>query len=371
MKKSKLVRWGIALLLLVTFLSRPVMTALTPVVSFSVAKDGEISFMLYGRNSRWHAQEQMEIGLPMQLSGAMRINKIFVSELDIVEEGQPLLSFEPVTAENLLYAAEKNLFRCEQAIKTLEDSTQNEEDSIKKQLSDPSVSDEDKAKLNRRLRESGPEYQAEMAFLERDRQNAQAEYDALLALKNANWQITSPCDGFIGSVSCSEGAFYSGIDPLLTLYVPNETVFVSAEVDADDNFEKYGMRGVVTGPKISIDRLPVTYKLNEGVAEVTVGIPYADAKEIWGNVKLEIECVDTDSRLVIPVGALIGGGNSVYVIAEQQGFWGTEYVLESRTVLLGANNGRQVAVRSGLQQGERVVLMSDRPVMAGDKVLLN
>jgi len=46
-------------------------------------------------------------------------------------------------------------------------------------------------------------------------------------------------------------------------------------------------------------------------------------------------------------------------------------VLESRTVLLGANNGRQVAVRSGLQQGERVVLMSDRPVMAGDKVLLN
>ena len=104
---------------------------------------------------------------------------------------------------------------------------------------------------------------------------------------------------------------------------------------------------------------------------MTVAIPYADAQEIWGNVKLEIECVDTESRLVIPVGALIGGGNSVYVITEQQGFWGTEYVLESRTVLLGANNGQQVAIRSGLQQGDRVALMSDRPVTAGDKVLLD
>jgi len=371
MKKSKLVRWGAALLLAVTFLSRPVMTALTPVVSFAVAKDGEISFMLYGRNSHWHTDEQSAIGLSMPLSGSLRISEVFISEPDMVQEGQPLLSFEPVTAENLLYAAEKNLFRCEQAIKTLEDTTQNEAASIEKQLSDVNLPDEEKRILSRRMQEIGPDYQAEMAFLKRDRDNAQAEYDALLALKNANWQITSPCDGFIGSVNCTEGAFYSGIDPLLTLCVPGETVYVSAEVDADENFEKYGMRGVVNGPKTSIDRLPVSYKMNEGVAEVTVTIPYSDAQEIWGNVRLEIECVDTESRLVIPVGALIGGGNSVYVITEQQGFWGTEYVLESRSVLLGANNGQQVAIRSGLQQGDRVVLMSDRPVMAGDKVLLN
>lgn len=371
MKKSKLVRWGIALLLIVTFLSRPVMTALTPVVSFAVAKDGEISFMLYGRNSRWHAEEQREIGLSIPLSGSLRIDEVFVTEPDTVQEGQPLLSFEPVTAENLLYNAEKNLFQCEQAIKTLEDNTQNDAASIEKQLRDPNVPDAEKRSLNRRMQELGTDYQAEMAFLERDMENAQKEYDALLALKNDNWQIVSPCDGFIGSISCTEGAFYGGIDPLLTLYVPGETVYVSAEVDADENFEKYGMRGVVTGPKTSIDRLPVSYKLSESIAEVTVAIAYADAQEIWGNVRLEIECVDTESRLVIPVGALIGGGNSVYVIAEQQGFWGTEYMLESRTVLLGANNGQQVAIRSGLQQGDRVVLMSDRPVTAGDKVLLN
>lgn len=371
MKKSKLVRLGIALLLLVTFLSRPVMTALTPVVSFAVAKDGEISFMLYGRNSRWHTDEQREIGLNMPLSGSLRVSEVFVTEPDTVQEGQLLLSFEPITAENMLYNAEKNLYRCELAIKTLEDTTKNEAASIEKQMCAPNIPDEEKRSLNRRMQELGPEYQAEMAFLERDRQNAQAEYDALADLQSENWQIISPCNGFVGSVDCTEGAFYGGIEPLLTIYVPGETVYVSAQIDADENFEKYGMRGVVTGPKTSIDRLPVFYKLNEGLAEVTVEIPYADAQEIWGNVRLEIECVDTESRLVIPVGALIGGGNSVYVITEQQGFWGTEYVLESRSVLLGANNGQQVAVRSGLQQGDRVVLMSDRPVMVGDKVLLN
>lgn len=371
MKKSRLVRWGIALLVLVTLLARPVQTALTPKVNFTTAKDGAVAFTLYGRDLHWHAQERQEVGIDVKISGALYIEEIFVREREQVENGQALLRFQPAKAQETLYAAQRSLFECNRALAQLDDSVRSEMLEIEERLRQSDISNEERGILAGRLQRLDGEYQQERLFLVHDRDAAQAEVDALLSLQQNDWQLFSPCAGFVGAINGANETAYDGEEPIVTVYIPGENVLLTAEVTADDNFENYTLRATLEGEKQKIDRLAVTYTLESGTALCTVEVPYEEARKVWDGANLAIECSDSTDRIAIPVGALVNGDSAVYVITEKSGLWGVEYVLEQRTILTGTSNGRYIAVRSGLMVGDKVVLMSDRPVSPGDRVLLN
>ncbi len=323
MQKSKIVRWGIALLILVTVLSRPVMNALTAKVSFVEAREGEIKFTLIGRNPRWHAGESLEIALALETN--LRVDEILVKPMQTVSQGDALVQSEPITSENRLLEAQKELYNCEQSLK------------------------------------SGGYDVEQMRFLKQDFENAQQKVTILSQLSQNNWQLLTLCEGFVSEIFVQKGAQYTGIDPILVIEIPNDTVLCSAEISALD-LTGFTLQAILTVDGKTTSRLPV--EISENIC--TLELPYTS--EIPQNATLEIECVNHAAGIVVPNGALQGGG--IYVINETTGLWDTEYVLEERFVQIGQSDSQRTAILSGLTRGEKVLLMSDRPVQNGDRVML-
>jgi cobalt-zinc-cadmium efflux system membrane fusion protein len=193
-------------------------------------------------------------------------------------------------------------------------------------------------------------------------ENAQTAFNTLAKNHSAKGQtVLSPMSGFIKQLLVTEGAYVEAGTPLTTIS-KNEKLILQANVSqkyfsrlpsvVSANFKHAGSDEVINtnelnGKVISYGRsasahapfIPILFEIeNKG------GLIPGSVVEVY------LRSNEIANALVIPTGALMEEQGKFYVFVQVSG-----ESFDKRELTLGANDGDQVQVLSGLKEGERVV----------------
>lgn len=193
-------------------------------------------------------------------------------------------------------------------------------------------------------------------------ENAKVAYDAVAGKQTANGvSVVSPMNGYLKNLQVKEGDFVTVGQPLATIS-QNSRLVLRAEVSE----KYYNILPVVQSANFRTPYDNVTYQLSDlrgrllsyGKASDTNSfyIPVTFEFDNKGSVIpgsfVEIYLLTTamENVLSVPVSALIEeqGIFSVFIRLDDEGY-------KKQTVTLGANNGSDVQIISGLKPGDRVV----------------
>ncbi|KAA9338862.1 efflux RND transporter periplasmic adaptor subunit [Adhaeribacter soli] len=191
--------------------------------------------------------------------------------------------------------------------------------------------------------------------------NAQTAYNTLTKNYGAGGlRISAPINGFLQNIQVAEGQFVSAGQPLAEIaknrklvlradvsqaYFPKLASIKSARFKMQNNNKVYNT-SELNGKVVTYGRstennitVPVSFEI-----EMAEGIVPGAFAEVY------LQTTQTQDALVIPVSALLEdqGNFYAYVQVSGEGF-------QKRELKLGASNGEQVQVRSGISEGERVV----------------
>ncbi|MGQ9630442.1 MAG: efflux RND transporter periplasmic adaptor subunit [bacterium] len=204
-------------------------------------------------------------------------------------------------------------------------------------------------------------------------QLSQAEVALELArtrLENAF--IRAPISGVVSKVKVERGDFVTGTSPVATIValdsvvakvdvieknLPSIEIGQSADIYVDA-YPGEAFRGKVTSVGTVID--PQTRS-----APVEISIDNRDLRlkpGMFASVNLVVE--SKYGALVIPIDAVVEDGNThrVFVVNENKA--------EAREVRLGIIKNDRVEVTSGLEEGERIVVVGNFGLVNGDKVVV-
>jgi hypothetical protein len=192
--------------------------------------------------------------------------------------------------------------------------------------------------------------------------------EALMRLKEKQWIIDSPMDGWVRELRISEGEEYEGNKTILSLVDAGNHALISLSIQ---NFPvsyteewalgatlrdgtQHGMRWLLQyrGTERNDLKLSVDETWNGGTASrvyIELTSPYEPVL-IENKLLLEGEC---------------------FVLAERTGAWGqTEYYAEKRSVVSGDTDGKLTVVRSGLSPESRLIVSSTEELRNGMTVVL-
>jgi HlyD family secretion protein len=193
------------------------------------------------------------------------------------------------------------------------------------------------------------------------------------------WVITAPVPGVVLKVvQESETVLQSGT-PLLEIGDPRDLEIVADVLStdaveivsgADVTIEHWGGQGVLSGRVRRVEPAAFTKVSTLGVEEqrVNVLIDVLSPQDQWTGlgdgyqVDTRITVFTQDGATIIPAGALFRRGNTwnVYVVSDGRA--------QSRAVELLRGSGRIAAIKTGLAQGERVVVYPSDQVTSGVRI---
>lgn len=191
--------------------------------------------------------------------------------------------------------------------------------------------------------------------------NARNEYNTISRNYSANGQnIAAPMSGFIKSVMVTDGQFVQAGTPLATVS-KNKRLVLQANVSqkyfsklpsiTSANFSipngKTYDTAALNGKVLSYGKsasaaspfIPITFEI-DNIGEIISG----------SAVQVYLKSAATADALVIPMSSVMEEQGIFYVYVQTGG-----ERFQKREVSLGANDGKNVRVLSGLSQGERVV----------------
>lgn len=173
--------------------------------------------------------------------------------------------------------------------------------------------------------------------------------------------VTSPMSGYVTGINCENGHYVEAGTVLahvsqcreMQVVAEIQPRYYSSLSEIDDitirpmgtdipvSMKEQGGRVVSYGMAVSDERplLPVTFTVS-----VLPGIASGTFADVY------IRCRGERETLVVPVGAVVEemGSYSVYVNVGPEHF-------EKRQVMTGVTDGRMIEIRSGLEEGERIV----------------
>jgi membrane fusion protein, heavy metal efflux system len=191
--------------------------------------------------------------------------------------------------------------------------------------------------------------------------NARNEYNTLSKNYSSRGQsITSPMSGFIKSVMVTDGQFVQAGTPLATVS-KNKRLLLQANVSqkyfgklpsvTSANFtvttaKTYDTREL-NGKVVSFGKsasaatpfIPITFEI-DNIGEIISG----------SGVQVYLKSDATSEALVIPYSSVLEEQGIFYVYVQTGG-----ESFQKREVALGANDGKNVQVMSGIAEGERIV----------------
>ena len=172
--------------------------------------------------------------------------------------------------------------------------------------------------------------------------------------------ITAPLGGFIKSVLVSDGEYVQAGQPLASI-TQNERLVLRAEVSqaeavnlAKVNSASFRVPGGEVYDTDSLDGRLLAYGKNTGADSFLIPVTFEidnRGELIPGSfVEVFLRSAPLPDALVVPAGAIMEDQGSHYVYVQTAG-----ESFEKRNVELGASDGVQVQVLSGVKPGERVV----------------
>lgn len=192
-------------------------------------------------------------------------------------------------------------------------------------------------------------------------ENARNDFNTISKNFTANGQrIIAPMSGFVKTVTVSDGQFVQAGTPLATV-TKNKKLLLQANVSqryfgklptiTSANFsipngstydtQKLNGKVVSYGKSASVDSpfLPITFEIDN-----TQGIVSGSGVEVF------LKSTAKPNALIIPMTAIQEEQGVFYVYIQTAG-----ETFDKREVTLGANDGNEVEILSGIKDGERVV----------------
>lgn len=205
--------------------------------------------------------------------------------------------------------------------------------------------------------------QAEFQSAKLRYQNAQIALNNLSRNYSAGGKgLTSPISGFVKNILVSEGQYVTAGQPLATVTKNNRLV-----LRADVSLKDADQVGFIQEANFTIPQNQITYNtrslnarllaVGKSTADNSPFIPVhfeLDSKPgiLPGTfAEVYLKTVPLYNVLVMPVTALVEEQGVFYVYVQTEG-----ESFQKREVKLGANDGQQVQVLSGVAEGERVVI---------------
>lgn len=193
-------------------------------------------------------------------------------------------------------------------------------------------------------------------------ENAKVAYEAIAGKQTANGvSVVSPINGYLKNIQVKEGDYVSVGQPIATI-AQNNRLVLRAEVSE----KYYSELPMVKSANFRTPYDNMTYKLSDLHGRLLSYGKSSDANSFYVPVTFEFDNKGAvipgsfveiyllssviEDVLSVPVSALIEeqGVYSVFVRLDEDGYL-------KKTVTLGANNGSEVQILSGLQAGDHVV----------------
>lgn len=193
-------------------------------------------------------------------------------------------------------------------------------------------------------------------------ENAKVAYEAVAGKQTANGvSVVSPINGYLKNIQVKEGDYVSVGQPIATISQNNRLV-LRAEVSE----KYYNELPAITSANFRTPYDNATYKLSELHGRLLSYGKSSDSNSFYVPVTFEFDnkgavipgsfveiyllSSPMENVLSVPVSALIEeqGVYSVYVRLDEEGYL-------KKAVTLGADNGSEVQILSGLQPGDKVV----------------
>lgn len=203
---------------------------------------------------------------------------------------------------------------------------------------------------------------AEFQATELTYQNAKTQFDMIARNYSEGGQrMKAPISGYLKYVFVSEGEFVEAGTPLATIS-KNKKLILEAYV-SQSNYSKLPNIRSANFKCPTSDAIKSTDELNgrvlsygksatEGSPFIPINFEIANRGEVVSGSMVEVYLISGEIKdaLVIPRSALMEQQGKLYVFVQISGEG-----FERREVTLGADDGKDVQVLSGLKEGERVV----------------
>lgn len=349
----------------------------TAVVTTMTAKQRRLEYNETIEAGKWYTGDISAISIPYNLGGGVKIEAIYVSDLDTVDKGTPLLAFDQMSgvralreAENELLSAqiaydnhleqtEDQYWRTEKEIRQLQDSMR-----YQKKAERP-YTEAEIVRLQEELAVLAIGESDEKTLLERQLSNAQEKYDALKALSDDGWILRSMEKGFVQDIVVATG----GEDALLTICRENDTLYLLVPIE-----RKWMLIAQEHGATVTVQKGDFTANAQwDGTENREDGL-YARLEMSWsegevliGQCRVTFDAVSTNNAYIIPKKAISEG--NVFVLKQKSGYFGYEYFAQLVSVKTGDESGDMIEVTGGLAPGDIVIIESDRDIVDGDRIM--
>lgn len=353
----------------ITFFSRTIYHTLTPNVDIGHITSGTLKYQFVIDEYEVEGDSIFSVRLGY-LPAKLEVERVFVVKNQPVQAGTPLVQFQNNSGEEALRKIIREKKEAEIRKKTWEKGYQEALEEAKKAYKNSgSKVKREQAETRLKMLEDGIYDGTSADLLEENYQLYLETEEALMRLKEKQWIIDSPMDGWVRELRISEGEEYEGNKTILSL------------VDA-------GNHALIS---LSIQNFPVSY-----TEEWALGATLRDGTQQWDAMVTSIQRNGKETILKLSVDETWNGGTAsrvyieltspyepvlienklllegeCFVLAERTGAWGqTEYYAEKRSVVSGDTDGKLTVVRSGLSPESRLIVSSTEELRNGMTVVL-
>ena len=215
------------------------------------------------------------------------------------------------------------------------------------------------------------------AELEADVAAAEADIAAFNELVTEDDCYRSPVEGTLERYYVARASSFNGMERVAAMTKASRTVIYEASVAKDDDLLAAGAKLTVT---IHGKRIPFTIESKEKVGEGAKLVLRADTKALE-DAEISPEAAYLDAVLlitseryevIVPSGAVArsGDGDCVYILSEQEGYFGTQNYIVAVNVEVLETGGGYVAVRLSAYGNIRIVTSWDRALQNLGKVIV-
>lgn len=370
-----------AILLVCTFAARPIQALTTPIVTTAVVRNQRMEYKETKDASLWYTDQWNTVSLPFRLDSSLTMTKLYVSRLDMVEVGDPLVAFDAMGGEYLYKQAQKSLLSAQISY----DSTlsQQKERMLALQSEIAQAAERSSGLSGKEQSEqlaAIARAKAELQDLEQGKNDSlklqqillaeeQEKLTALARLRDDGWVLKSPCEGFVAELDASIGGSYGGLEALCTLCGASDALTLLVPIDDRwlNVIGNYGVRATVEKRDTRFEAEVVGTETRPDASYLRLRFTGEDVWTLLGSCKVQLSSMSAGSSCLVPAKALMEG--SVFLLQERDGYFGKEYYVEQKSILVGEKNDDYVEALSGLYSGQRIVVEADREIVDGDVVM--
>lgn len=361
----------LVIMLLITFFSRTIYHSLMPNVETGHISSGTLLFHYVMDDYSIEDENYHSVTLGYNLPAKLEIDQVFVSKNQKVSAGTPLLQFQQASGETVL--RQVRIQREEADIKkrdwsigykaALEEAKESVKEAttkVKRELAENKL----------KMLEDGIWQATSSDIIEDEYQLAVAAENAVLALKNNNWEITAPFDAWVQELRVSKGDEYEGDKTLITL-IPKagsaSEVIISISDFTASITDEWNIKACIrTGSKRYDAHVVSTRREGRNIL-LKLQPDNAWSDEAFSQIEVALS---SPYEPILIDNQLIHDGNC-YTIDERTGAWGqTEYYAKKTSITLGDTDGKRTIVRSGLNAESLLIVSSTQELHDGMTVVL-